>query len=114
MMLTQVSDWLELKWWQLAVQALSATRALGGARPVGGRVLRAAAQAAQRASERAHSRQVQQTLQAEYIAAELYGAADGLGKPGLWVRLADNWTFVALAGWILGLAVGLALVTGLW
>lgn len=112
--MAQVSQWLELKWWQLVVQALSATRSVGAVRPVGGRVLRAAADAAQRANARANSRQVQQALHAEYIAADLYSAEDGLRPITVWQRMADNWTFVALAGWMLGLGIGLWLAGALW
>lgn len=118
--MAQVSEWLELKWWQLVVQALSATRSVGAARPFGGRVLRAAAEAAQRANERASSRQVQQALHAEYIAADLYSsyehytAQDGLSARSVWQRLSNNWTAVALIGWAFGLGIGLWLAGVLW
>ncbi|MCW5873462.1 MAG: hypothetical protein KIS88_02325 [Anaerolineales bacterium] len=112
-MLTQVSHWLELKWWQLAVQALSATRTLGSTRAAGNRVLRAAAEAAQRATERSHSRQAQQALHAEYVAADLY-SPDVQAPHNVWQHISENWTFVALAGWVLGLAVGLWLAGVLW
>lgn len=111
-MLTHVGEWLELKAWQLAVGALSALRPLGALRPVGGRVLRAAANAAQRASERAMDVEAQRALRAEYAAEDLY-AEPSWNQPRLVARLAESWVVIAIVGWGLGLLIGLWLAGAL-
>lgn len=89
-MLTQVADWLELTVWQLAVGLLSA------ARPLRAGVQRAAqhVQDAQ-AQRRAHALRQPSQMPAAWLAA-----------PSLLQRLSDNWTVVAVCGWLLGLALG--------
>lgn len=111
-MWTHVSEWLELKVWQLAVGALSALRPLGAARS-SGRVLRAAANAAQRASERALDAQAQRSLRAEYAAEGLHTEQSWNSQPGLLQRVADNWTVIAISGWMLGMVLGLWLAGAL-
>ncbi len=111
-MLTQVSEWLELKVWQLAVGALSALKPLGAARS-GGRVLRAAANAAQRASERALDAQAQRSLRAEYAAVGLYNEPSWNSQPSLLQRVAENWIVIAISGWVLGVVLGLWLAGAL-
>lgn len=105
-MFNQVGEWLELKVWQMVVGALSSLRPLGAAR-TGGRVIRAASYAAQRASEHALDIQAQHALKMEYTAQDLY-AEPGWNSPStLLARLAENWATVAATGWVLGLFLGL-------
>lgn len=113
MMLTQVGEWLELKVWQLAVGTLSALRPLSAARPLGSRVLRAAANAAQRATERAMDVQAQRSLRAEYAADDLYTEPSWNSQPTLLARLTESWVVVAMSGWVLGLLIGLWLMGAL-
>lgn len=110
--MTQVTEWLELKAWQLAVGALSTLRPLGAARS-GGRVLRAAASAAQRASERALDAQAQRSLRAEYAAEGLHSEPSWNNQPSLLQRVAEHWIVIAIAGWMLGVALGLWLAGAL-
>lgn len=113
MMLTQVGEWLELKVWQLAVGTLSALRPLSAARPLGSRVLRAAANAAQRATERAMDVQAQHSLRAEYAVEDLYLDPNWNATPSLLARLAESWVVIAIVGWALGLLIGLWLAGAL-
>lgn len=111
-MLAQVSEWLELKVWQLAVSALSALRPLGAAR-TSGRVLRAASDVAQRATERALDAQAQRALRAEYVEQNLYAEPGWNAQPSMLQRLTDSWVVVAIAGWVLGMLLGLWLAGAL-
>lgn len=108
-MLTQVGEWLELKVWQLAVGALSALRPLSAARPV----LRAAANAAQRATERAMNVEAERALRAEYAAEDLYTEQSWNNQSSLFARLAESWVAIAIVGWGLGLLIGLWLAGAL-